>query len=107
MEEDRAQTDLGIAADIEEAQRYESEQILTSAPETVETAAPSQTSEQTPIRQPKKRFVGRRAADAAAAKNGSTASSGGEWCCAMCVSITSTSFMLTSVPVIRTHLTAP
>lgn len=76
MEEDRAQTDLGIAADIEEAQRYESEQILTSAPETVETAAPSQTSEQTPIRQPKKRFVGRRAADAAAAKNGSTASSG-------------------------------
>ncbi|CAI6098525.1 unnamed protein product [Clonostachys chloroleuca] len=76
MEEDRAQTDLGIAADIEEAQRYESEQILTSAPETVETAAPSQTSEQTPIRQPKKRFVGRRAADAAAAKNGSTASPG-------------------------------
>jgi 2-(3-amino-3-carboxypropyl)histidine synthase len=48
MEADRAETDLGIAADIEEAQ----------APEPV-------------TRQPKKRFVGRRtAAEAAASKNG-------------------------------------
>ncbi|POS78004.1 diphthamide biosynthesis protein 1 [Diaporthe helianthi] len=48
MEDDRAETDLGIAADIEEAQ----------APEPV-------------VRQPKKRFVGRRtAAEASASKNG-------------------------------------
>lgn len=48
MEDDRAATDLGIAADIEEAQ----------TPEPV-------------VRQPKKRFVGRRtAAEAAASKNG-------------------------------------
>jgi hypothetical protein len=47
MEDDRAQVDLGIAADLEEAQ----------APEPV-------------ARQPKKRFVGRRtAAEAAASKN--------------------------------------
>lgn len=46
MEDDRAQTDLGIAADIEEAQ----------APEPVQ-------------RQPKKRFVGRRKA-AEGARNG-------------------------------------
>ncbi|RYO81786.1 hypothetical protein DL766_004647 [Monosporascus sp. MC13-8B] len=49
MEEDRAQTDLGIAADIEEAQ---------SPP---------------PVpKQPKKRFIGRRAAASAAAKNNGT-----------------------------------
>lgn len=48
MEDDRAETDLGIAADIEEAQ----------APEPA-------------VRQPKKRYVGRRtAAEAAASKNG-------------------------------------
>ncbi|RYP04061.1 hypothetical protein DL764_004691 [Monosporascus ibericus] len=46
MEEDRAQTDLGIAADIEEAQ----------SPPPVQ-------------KQPKKRFIGRRAATNAAAKN--------------------------------------
>ncbi|KAL1883910.1 Diphthamide biosynthesis protein 1 [Diaporthe australafricana] len=53
MEDDRAETDLGIAADIEEAQ----------APEPV-------------ARQPKKRFVGRRtAAEASASKNGNGAGS--------------------------------
>lgn len=53
MEDDRAETDLGIAADIEEAQ----------APEPI-------------ARQPKKRFVGRRtAAGAAASKNGNGAGS--------------------------------
>ena len=46
MEEDRAQSDLGIAADIEEAQ----------------TPSPA-------LRQPKKRFIGRRAAANAAAKH--------------------------------------
>lgn len=45
MEEDRAQTDLGIAADIEETHRQEAE-----------------------IKQPKKRFIGRRTAAENAAK---------------------------------------
>lgn len=57
MEEDRAQSDLGVAADIEEAH----------AP------PPAQ-------RQPKKRFVGRRTAAADAAKKdgaGSTAGANG------------------------------
>ncbi|OTB04224.1 hypothetical protein M426DRAFT_59158 [Hypoxylon sp. CI-4A] len=58
MEEDRAQTDLGIAADIEEAH------------------APPPSS-QTPLRQPKKRFIGRRAA-ANSAKNGSDGPLNGE-----------------------------
>lgn len=49
MEEDRAQSDLGIAADIEEAQ------------------SPSPA-----LKQPKKRFIGRRAAANAAAKNNSS-----------------------------------
>lgn len=52
MEEDRAQTDLGIAADIEEAQRQAE---LSSQPDEQETVT----------KQPKKRFIGRRAADAA------------------------------------------
>ncbi|RYP33233.1 hypothetical protein DL767_004845 [Monosporascus sp. MG133] len=51
MEEDRAQTDLGIAADIEEAQ----------PPPPVQ-------------KQPKKRFIGRRAATNAATKNNGTGS---------------------------------
>jgi 2-(3-amino-3-carboxypropyl)histidine synthase len=46
MEEDRAQVDLGIAADIEERQ------------------------EEAAQRQPKKRFVGRRQAAEAASRNG-------------------------------------
>ncbi|PKS06775.1 hypothetical protein jhhlp_006849 [Lomentospora prolificans] len=54
MEEDRAQVDLGIAADIEAAQLPESAAIST---------APAESS--TPLKQPKKRFVGKRAADAA------------------------------------------
>ncbi|GJD05523.1 diphthamide biosynthesis protein 1 [Colletotrichum higginsianum] len=52
MEEDRAQTDLGIAADIEASHR-----------EAEAAAKPV-------MKQPKKRFVGRRAAAEAAAKNG-------------------------------------
>lgn len=50
MEHDRAETDLGIAADIEAAQLPQPS---------------SQPAESAPLRQPKKRFVGRRAADAA------------------------------------------
>lgn len=59
MEEDRAQVDLGIAADIEAAQFPES---------TVPTPGPTQTPESStpPLKQPKKRFIGRRAANAAA-----------------------------------------
>ena len=68
MEEDRALTDLGIAADIEEAQRQAEQSISSTAtsstPADTETEAQSQ---QPATRQPKKRFVGRRAADAAAA----------------------------------------
>jgi len=52
MEDDRAQVDIGIAADVEEAQLEE------------------------PVTQklPKKRFVGRRRADLAASKNGTASS---------------------------------
>ncbi|KEZ46837.1 Diphthamide biosynthesis protein 1 [Scedosporium apiospermum] len=59
MEEDRAQVDLGIAADIEAAQFPES---------TIPAPAPAQAAESStpPLKQPKKRFIGRRAADAAA-----------------------------------------
>lgn len=53
MEEDRAQTDLGIAADIEASHREEEEAAAQPA-----------------LKQPKKRFVGRRTAAEAAAKNG-------------------------------------
>lgn len=59
MEEDRAQTDLGIAADIEESQLAQAS----------DSEQPAQ-SQQPVTRQPKKRFVGRRAATEAAAKNG-------------------------------------
>ncbi|KAI8205895.1 2-(3-amino-3-carboxypropyl)histidine synthase subunit 1 [Colletotrichum sp. SAR 10_86] len=52
MEEDRAQTDLGIAADIEASHREEAA-----------AAEPA-------LKQPKKRFVGRRTAAEAAVKNG-------------------------------------
>lgn len=61
MEDDRAQVDLGIAADIEEAQlaqAHESQQSNEQVPHAPVT------------KQPKKRFVGRRAAAEAAAKNG-------------------------------------
>ncbi|KAF4907442.1 2-(3-amino-3-carboxypropyl)histidine synthase subunit 1 [Colletotrichum viniferum] len=53
MEEDRAQTDLGIAADIEASHREEA----------AAAAEPA-------LKQPKKRFVGRRTAAEAAVKNG-------------------------------------
>ncbi|KAG5953792.1 Diphthamide biosynthesis protein 1 [Claviceps sorghi] len=63
MEDDRAQVDLGIAADIEEAQ-------LAEAHESLET---NQGASKAPgTKQPKKRFVGRRAAAEAAAKAGSS-----------------------------------
>lgn len=56
MEDDRAQVDLGIAADIEEA--HGSQQAAA-------------------IRQPKKRFVGRRTADATARSGNNDTSGGG------------------------------
>ncbi|KJZ80441.1 Diphthamide biosynthesis protein 1 [Hirsutella minnesotensis 3608] len=68
MEDDRAQVDLGAAADIEESQR------AYAAPE---ETLPSQDAAGSAVRQPKKRFVGRRAAaEAAAAKNGEAAAEG-------------------------------
>lgn len=63
MEDDRALVDLGIAADIEEAQMLQAEtaaQDNTTAPDGQEPG----------VKQPKKRFVGRRAAAEATAKNG-------------------------------------
>ncbi|KAG6042226.1 Diphthamide biosynthesis protein 1 [Claviceps citrina] len=77
MEDDRAQVDLGIAADIEEAQlaqALESQQISQEAPSASASASasPSPSSQAPMTKQPKKRFVGRRAvAEAAAAKAGS------------------------------------
>lgn len=68
MEDDRAQVDLGIAADIEEAQlaqalaSQETDQVVSQAPVT---------------KQPKKRFIGRRAAAEAAAKDGSASAEAG------------------------------
>jgi 2-(3-amino-3-carboxypropyl)histidine synthase len=59
MEDDRAQVDLGIAADIEEAQMAQAEQP--------QAAEASHNGEQPSVRQPRKRFVGRRAATEAAA----------------------------------------
>ncbi|KAK2593787.1 Diphthamide biosynthesis protein 1 [Conoideocrella luteorostrata] len=67
MEEDRAQVDLGIAADIEEGQLAQAQE-----PESTDADV-----SQTTTKQPKKRFIGRRAAaEAAAAKNGSTGTEG-------------------------------
>lgn len=71
MEEDRRQTDLGTAADIEEAQ------LAQASPSPAETeATPATQNGATPLKQPKKRFVGRRAAAEAAAKNGGSGASG-------------------------------
>ncbi|KAF5984681.1 diphthamide biosynthesis 1 [Fusarium coicis] len=67
MEEDRRQTDLGIAADIEEAQLAQTSQAPATQNEP-ETA--------TPLKQPKKRFIGRRAAVEAAEKLGESVASG-------------------------------
>jgi 2-(3-amino-3-carboxypropyl)histidine synthase len=68
MEDDRAQVDLGIAADIEEAQ-------LTQAYESHPTN--DDDNSQTTTKQPKKRFVGRRAAAEAAAKNATISTEAG------------------------------
>ncbi|KAF4959682.1 hypothetical protein FGADI_1456 [Fusarium gaditjirri] len=67
MEEDRRQTDLGTAADIEEAQLAQTSQspAFQNEPETA-----------TPLKQPKKRFIGRRAAVEAAAKLSAPGASG-------------------------------
>jgi 2-(3-amino-3-carboxypropyl)histidine synthase len=59
MEDDRAQVDLGIAADIEEAQLTQAHQ----------SQSVDEDASQATTKQPKKRFVGRRAAAEAAAKN--------------------------------------
>ncbi|EWG36618.1 diphthamide biosynthesis protein 1 [Fusarium verticillioides 7600] len=67
MEEDRRQTDLGIAADIEEAQLAQTSQ----AP-----ATQNEPKTATPLKQPKKRFIGRRAAVEAAERLGESAASG-------------------------------
>ncbi|KAL7762238.1 hypothetical protein ACKLNR_008773 [Fusarium oxysporum f. sp. zingiberi] len=67
MEEDRRQTDLGTAADIEEAQLAQTSQSPAFQNEP-ETAAP--------LKQPKKRFIGRRAAVEAAAVLGASGESG-------------------------------
>ncbi|KAI1068127.1 Diphthamide biosynthesis protein 1 [Fusarium irregulare] len=71
MEEDRRQTDLGTAADIEEAQLAQASPFPAIENETESTQNGS-----TPLKQPKKRFVGRRAATEASAKNGSSGASG-------------------------------
>ncbi|RSL71675.1 2-(3-amino-3-carboxypropyl)histidine synthase subunit 1 [Fusarium sp. AF-6] len=71
MEEDRRQTDLGTAADIEEAQLAQA----SPSPAEIETTPATQNGA-TPLKQPKKRFVGRRAAAEAAAKNGGAGASG-------------------------------
>ncbi|KAH6990633.1 diphthamide biosynthesis protein [Ilyonectria sp. MPI-CAGE-AT-0026] len=70
MEEDRLQADIGIAADIEEAQ------LMAQASHPAATETQATQNGETPMKQPKKRFVGRRAATEAAAKNGGTGESG-------------------------------
>ncbi|KAF4343673.1 diphthamide biosynthesis 1 [Fusarium beomiforme] len=67
MEEDRRQTDLGTAADIEEAQLAQASQSPAIENEPYNKA--------TPLKQPKKRFVGRRVATETAAKNGTLGAS--------------------------------
>lgn len=68
MEEDRLQADLGLAADIEESQLAQAGASMHPAPD---GTLPEETAT---IRQPRKRFVGRRTAAAEAAKTGSDAS---------------------------------
>lgn len=69
MEDDRAQVDLGIAADIEESQLQQAQAFADETqPESEQAQNEGST---TAAKQPKKRFVGRRAAaEAAAAKDG-------------------------------------
>ncbi|KAI9158354.1 2-(3-amino-3-carboxypropyl)histidine synthase subunit [Paramyrothecium foliicola] len=71
MEDDRAQVDLGIAADIEESQMAQSRHESINAGEASQAQEPV-------VKQPKKRFVGRRTAAEAAAKNGVAAGAEGE-----------------------------
>lgn len=94
MEEDRALTDLGIAADIEEAQNYEAQSSHADEhlpPPSASTSQSASTSTSTPddepapspgpenaVRQPKKRFVGRRAAAEGAAAKREGASNGAD-----------------------------
>ncbi|KAK3177725.1 Diphthamide biosynthesis protein 1 [Lecanicillium sp. MT-2017a] len=66
MEDDRAQVDLGLAADIEESQMAQAESSHTQP----------QDQEQPTVKQPKKRFVGRRAAAEAVSKKGGEAATG-------------------------------
>lgn len=73
MEEDRAQTDLGIAADIEEAQN----QAAYASPTQQIDAEQTPPGDENVVKQPKKRFVGRRAASEAATKNASAGTEGG------------------------------
>ncbi|KAM3496910.1 hypothetical protein MY10362_009723 [Beauveria mimosiformis] len=63
MEDDRAQVDLGLAADIEESQLLQAQTAAQDDTIQLEGQEPA-------VKQPKKRFVGRRAAAEAAAKNG-------------------------------------
>ncbi|KAF4449166.1 diphthamide biosynthesis protein 1 [Fusarium austroafricanum] len=72
MEEDRRLTDLGTAADIEEAQLAQTSPSPAIENETQSAAQ----NEATPLKQPKKRFVGRRAATEAAEKNGAPGAPG-------------------------------
>ncbi|MBV1838907.1 hypothetical protein KUA11_17200 [Acetobacter estunensis] len=65
MEDDRAQVDVGLAADIEESQMAQLE-----TPQHTPTNGESQNQEHPTVKQPKKRFVGRRAAAEAASRNG-------------------------------------
>lgn len=82
MEDDRAQTDLGIAADIEEAQHQASSpgnaHTPSALPAEAEAAQTPSQPQENGIKQPKKRFVGRRAAtEAAVAKQGDKPSESG------------------------------
>lgn len=65
MEADRLQTDIGLAADIEEAQILQAQEQQQYSTTTTDTHSQDAT-----VKQPKKRFIGRRAAAEVAAKNG-------------------------------------
>ncbi len=69
MEDDRAQVDLGIAADIEESQMAQAESSHYASTQPQDQHQPA-------VKQPKKRFVGRRAAAEASSKNGGEAAAG-------------------------------
>ncbi|KZZ91387.1 diphthamide biosynthesis protein 1 [Moelleriella libera RCEF 2490] len=77
MEDDRVQVDLGIAADIEEAQLAQAHDTESNNGDASQTTTTTTTANAR--KQPKKRFVGRRAAAAAAAasQNDQTGTEGG------------------------------